>query len=199
MEKNKIGELVSAEINLSHGGGMKLTNSDWRYWSKNCPGGSLMMLGVHVADISNYLFGPAKKVAAFTKNLFAPIKNNDSSSMLLELKSGKVIYICNNYNTSATFFVKVYGTKGIIEYNRNFKTLTFQGSDIDRKAVPVEFIEFSEIDTILEEIEEFGNCILGQGKIETGGHEAYDALAIIEAALSSSRKGKFIDIKSLNL
>src|SRR3989339_1984399 len=49
MEKNKIGELVSAEINLSHGGGMKLTNSDWRYWSKNCPGGSLMMLGVHVA------------------------------------------------------------------------------------------------------------------------------------------------------
>lgn len=197
MEKNKIGEFVSAEINLSHAGGMKLTKDNWRYWEKSCPGGPLMMLGVHMADISNYLFGPAKQVAAFSSNLFAPIKNIDTSLMLLKLKAGRFVYICNNYNTPATFFVKVYGTKGVLEYNRNLGTLTFQGPDINRKAAPAELIKFQEIDTILEELEEFGGSILNKTKLETGGQEAYNALAVIKAAIDSSKKNKFINIKYL--
>jgi predicted dehydrogenase len=197
MEKNKIGEFVSAEINLSHAGGMKLTEDNWRYWEKFCPGGPLMMLGIHAADISNFLFGPAKQMAAFSNNLFAPIKNIDTGLMLLKLKSGKFVYICDNYNTPATFFVKVYGTKGILEYSRNFKTLTFQGPDINRKAAPVEFIKFQEIDTILEELEEFGKAVLNKKKPETGGREAYNALAVIKAAIDSSKKNKFINISHL--
>lgn len=192
-----IGDLVSAEINLSHAGAMKFTKDKWRFHKNKCPGGSLIMLGIHLADISNYLFGPALRVAARVKKLYAPTEAEDTGLLLIELKSGSTVYLSSNYNTPSTYFIRVYGTKGILEFNRNQGQLTFQGLDIERRPRPLRYVAYDkENDTFLEEMEEFGNCILYNKKPETGGLEAFDALAIVKAALDSQRKNKFVKIEN---
>ncbi|MBU1179860.1 Gfo/Idh/MocA family oxidoreductase [Patescibacteria group bacterium] len=199
IDNKKIGDFVSAEINISHSGGMKFDKNQWRYYRDKCPGGPLIMAGVHAAELSNYFFGPAKRVVARVKNLYAPTETEDTSMLLLELESGGVVYICNNYNVPATYFLRVYGTKGILEYNYYKKTLTIQAEDTNREQGAIESIDFKQNDTILEQLEEFGSCILGGKKPETDGKAAFNALAIVEAALLSQKENKFIEVKKLAL
>ncbi len=197
MDSGKIGKLVSAEMNLSHAGGMKISQNNWRFYKEKCPGGPLIMLGIHMVDVSNYLFGEAKRVVSRVKRLYAPTETEDTCLLLVELRLGGIVYLCSNYNVPLTYFIRVYGTKGILEFNRNQGQITFQGMDIERKPCPLEYITYKENDTFLEEMEEFGNCIFYNKKPETGGPEAFNALAIIEAALESQNKNKLIEIKHL--
>lgn len=195
--KGKIGDLVSAEINMSHSGGMKQTPETWRYYRDKCPGGPLMMLGSHSAEVSNYLFGPAKKIGAILKKQYAPTQNPDTSLMLIELEAGNIVYICNNYNTPATHFIRVYGTEGILVYDRNLATLTFQSQDMEKRPQTLELIKYETNDIILEEMEEFGDCVLQGKQPETSIKEAFNALAIIEAGLVSQEQNRFIAVEKI--
>lgn len=183
IDEGKIGKIVSGEINMSHAGGMKQTPETWRYYKDKCPGGPLTMLGTHAAEISNYLLGPAKNTKGILKKLYTPTETEDTSAMLLDLENGGYCYIANNYNHPGTHFVRVYGTKGILEYNRNLESLTFQGRDIDKKPLKLKNILFEKNDMLLEEIEEFGRCILDNKIPETSGKEAVEVLKIVESVL----------------
>jgi UDP-N-acetylglucosamine 3-dehydrogenase len=194
IDNGKMGKLVSAEINMSHGGGMKFTSDNWRFHKNNCPGGPLIMLGSHAADISNYLFGPAKSVCAAVKNLYAPTEAEDTSMVVLELKMGGLVYLANNYNTPTTYYIRIFGTNGILEYNKNLDTLSFQGPDNGREPASLQKMEFLKNDTILEELKEFGECVLDGKKPETSGKEGLEALKIINAALLSAREQKTVSI-----
>jgi predicted dehydrogenase len=58
-----------------------------------------------------------------------------------------------------------------------------------------EQIAFPIGDPILEEIDEFANCIRTGEKPETDGGGALKALALIRAAIDSARTGKPVDLK----
>ena len=196
IDKGKIGKFVSAEINISHSGGLKFTKDNWRFYQKKCPGGPLIMLGSHAIDTSNYLFGEAKKVAAFIKKLYASTQTPDTSIILAELKSGGLAYICNNYNMPGTHFVKAYGTKGILYFDKNQGVLSFQGEDIDKNPCSLKSIQYKQVNTLQEELEEFGTCILKGKAPETDATAALQVLSVIEAAEESQKKNKFIAVKS---
>lgn len=197
LHEGKIGNFVSAEMNLSHSGGMKLTSERWRFYEDKCPGGSLMMLGIHAADTSNYLFGQALGVAARIKRQYSPAKVPDTALLLLELENGGVAYICSNYNIPATNFIKIYGTNGVLEYDYYAKALILRGMDNLGKTPPPEVISYEDNDTIFEEMEEFVNCMQNNSQPETGGKEAYEALAIVSAALESQKNNTFSIINRL--
>ncbi|NQU83656.1 MAG: Gfo/Idh/MocA family oxidoreductase [Parcubacteria group bacterium] len=184
IDEGRIGEIVSGEINMSHAGGMKLTSDKWRYYKDKCPGGPLMMLGTHSVEISNYLFGPTKNAKGILKKLHAPTEAEDTSAMLLDLEGGGYCYVANNYNHPGTHFIRAYGTKGILEFNRNIGTLTLQGEDIDKNPAELENIPFEKNDMLLEEMEEWGECIQTGEKPETGGKEAIEALKIVSLVLT---------------
>ncbi len=195
LDKKIIGDMVSAEINISHSGGLRFTKNDWRFHRDNCPGGPLIMLGVHAAEVCNYLFGGAKRVVAIVKRLYASTTAEDTSSVLVELKNGGVVHLCNNYNTPQTHLMRVTGTRGILEYDKRSRLLTLRGSDIGRAFGAVTRLAFAETDTFLEEMEDFARSILNRKSPETGGREAWNALAIIEAALESYKSKRFITVK----
>ena len=58
-----------------------------------------------------------------------------------------------------------------------------------------ETIPLSVGDPILEEIDEFGDCIRTGKKPETDGHGGVVALALIRAAIDSAHSGKPVDLK----
>ena len=198
IDNKKIGDIVSAEINISHPGGMKFTKDNWRFYGDKCPGGPLIMNGVHSADISNYLFGKAIRVVARVKNLHAPTEAEDTSMLLLELEDGAIVYICNNYNIPATYFIKIYGTSGVIKYDGYSRELSLRGKDIERMPAPTKNILYKKVDALIEQMKEFGDCILKNTIPETSGSEAYDALAIVDAAMISQKENEFIDIGKIN-
>jgi predicted dehydrogenase len=58
LEAGTLGPFVMVEGNVSHSGGSRLTDKEWRWHWEEAPGGPLMQLSVHVYDTLHYFFGP---------------------------------------------------------------------------------------------------------------------------------------------
>ena len=52
-------------------------------------------------------------------------------------------------------------------------------------------------DTIVEELEEFADCIRGEAAPEVGGERATESLAVIRAGVKSAREGRAVDIAEI--
>jgi predicted dehydrogenase len=61
--------------------------------------------------------------------------------------------------------------------------------DKERTDLPTE-----SLDTITDQLTEFAGCIAGNGRPETGGPEALEVVAVLEATMDSARSGKFVDL-----
>ena len=74
--------------------------------------------------------------------------------------------------------------------DRYTKLLLFEKGKDGAQEIPL-----TEGDIILEQIDEFADCIRTGAKPETDGHGALVALALIRAAIDSARTGKPVELK----
>ncbi len=211
MDKGAIGRPVMAESNFSARLGFELTPDKWRWYGDDsgCPAGSLMTMGVHHADTLRYYFGPVKRVFAFFNKLYTPADVEDVTMTTFQFASGVLGYLGSTYSSPRANWIYVYGTEGHLfcsvslpnvpfdEYLRiwsvvdEYTTLQLFEKSQDKP----ETIPLSIGDPVLEEIDEFADCIRTGKKPETDGEGALGALALIRAAIDSARTGKPIDIK----
>ena len=56
------GKLVNAEANISRDRLGKIDLSSWRYQAAGMPGGVMLQIGIHYADVLEYLLGPITAV-----------------------------------------------------------------------------------------------------------------------------------------
>jgi predicted dehydrogenase len=70
LDKGALGKLIMVESNASSWQGFELTPDQfrWRGDDSGCPAGALMTMGVHDADVFNYLLGPIDTVFSFFNN-----------------------------------------------------------------------------------------------------------------------------------
>jgi len=211
LDRGAVGKPVMVESNFSAGLGFELTPEKWR-WSGDdagCPAGALMTMGVHHADTLNYFLGPIKEVFAYFGKLYIPAEVEDVTMTVFRFESGVLGYLGSSYATPRTNWVQVYGTEGILfcsvslpnvpfdEYLRvwtvvdRYTRLQVSGKGKDQP----ETIPLPIGDPILEEIDEFADCIRTGKKPETDGQGALAALALIRAAIDSARTGKPVGLK----
>jgi len=184
LERGRIGEPVAAEFNMGHGGGLKFRSDEWRFYKDKCPGGPLNMLGTHMIDASNYLFGKVIKVNGIVKNLYAETTAEDMSLIQLVYQSGVVSNITNLYNSVSTEFINVYGTEGALRYSRWPETgLWFQPKDIDCVCAPYETLAYVESNTAVEIFEDFIRAIQDDANHLYNIQDAVDTVRIMEEAL----------------
>jgi predicted dehydrogenase len=207
-----IGVPIQVEANFSHSIGFHLTPDKWRWRGDDsgCPAGSLMTMGVHHADTLNYFFGPIKTAFSYFNKLYIPAPVEDVTATIFEFESGVLGYLGSNYASPKTNWIYVYGTKANLlctialpeevsfeEYlkiwpvvDRHTKLLLFEkGKD------GTQDISFTKGDPILEEIDEFADCIQTGAQPETDGQGALVALALIRAAIESAQTGKQAKIR----
>jgi predicted dehydrogenase len=206
-----IGDPIQVEANFSHPVGFELTPDKWRWRGDDsgCPAGSLMTMGVHHADTLNYFFGPIKTAFSYFNKLYIPADVEDVTATIFEFESGVLGYLGCNYASPKANWINVYGTKANLlcmlslpevpfeEYlkiwpvvDRHTKLLLFEkGKD------GTQDISFTEGDPIMEEIEEFADCIQTGARPETDGQGALVALALIRAAIESARTGKQVKVE----
>jgi predicted dehydrogenase len=209
LERGAIGTPVMVEANLSSGQGWDLKPDEfrWRGDDTGCPGGPLMTIGVHQADTLNYLFGPVKRVSAFFKRLLIPAPVEDVTSTIFEFESGMLGYLGCNFASPRTNWMHVYGTEAnllrtVARLDRRFDAERTQGPD---QSTRLELMEKGKTDPkpvpllvgdpLLEEIDEFAECILTGRRPETDGESALKALALVRAAIDSARSDRPVDVE----
>jgi predicted dehydrogenase len=207
-----IGQPVMVEANFSHNLGFELTAEKWRWRGDDsgCPAGSLMTMGVHHADTLIQFFGPVNTVFSQFSRLYIQAPVEDTTMTLFRFQSGTLGYLGSNYCSPKTNFIHVYGTKANLmcsvtmpnvpfaEYlkmwpsaDRYTQLVISDLKDMGEKEIPL-----LVGDTILEEVDEFADCIRMGAKPETDGPSALAALTLIRAAIESAQTGQQVLLKT---
>jgi predicted dehydrogenase len=190
IDEGKFGKLVNAEANISRDRLGKIDLSSWRYQAAGMPGGVMLQIGIHYADVLTYLMGPVKAVRGHFSQLVLPGDNPDVASMILEHESGALSTLNASYASASEYYLmNIYGKDATAFYDmHNGLRLLRRGED-KPVAVPS-----AKNDTFVEELEEFAAACRGNAKPEVGGEYATVSLAVVRAGILSAREGRRVEV-----
>ena len=191
IDEGELGQVIACEANNSHAGGLKLTKERWRWYNDKCPSGPLMQLGVHCIDTLHYLLGPVKEVSSFIRKLATPAEIDDTTSTILIFQSGVVGHVGAYYACPSVKRTAVFGTGGNAYVGANRHILLVRPDRTEEE------IETEQVNTILEEVREFGRCVREGKRPEVGGEEALLALAVVRAAIKASQGKRTVTVEEI--
>ena len=187
------GKLVNAEANISRDRLGKIDLSSWRYQAAGMPGGVMLQIGIHYADVLEYLIGPIKAVSGRFARLVLPGDNPDVASLVLEHANGALSTLNASYASASEYYLmNIYGKEASAYYDKH-RGLRMLKRGEDR---PMD-VPFADNDTIVEELEEFAAAVRGGGRPEVGGEYATTSLAVIRAGILSAREGRRVEVAEI--
>ncbi|HEX7097627.1 MAG TPA: Gfo/Idh/MocA family oxidoreductase [Acidimicrobiia bacterium] len=203
IDEGRIGQVSLAEANFSNERGLELTPETWRWYADKSPGGALIQLGVHHADTLQYMLGPVAAVSSHARRLYTKAEVPDAIMTILEFESGPLGYIGTGWASPGVYQLRLQGTEGNLFYDLDFNNwdeshlvddMSTLVSQAYRESVRPP-VEIPHTDMFREQLEEFALAIRGQAEIEVGALEAVRALAVVHAALESSRRnGQAVEV-----
>ena len=190
IDEGALGKLVNAEANISRDRLGKIDLNSWRYTAEGMPGGVMLQIGIHYADVLDYLVGPIKAVSGNFVRLVLPGDNPDVASMILEHENGVLSTLNASYASASEFYLmNVYGKDATAFYDRHAgMRMLRRGSDTATQ------IPFAPNDTFVEELEEFAAAVRGEGTPEVGGEYATRSLAVVRAGILSAQQGRRVEL-----
>jgi len=187
------GRLVNAECNISRDRLGKIDLSSWRYQAAGMPGGVMLQIGIHYADVLEYLIGPVKAVSGRFAQLVLPGDNPDVASLVLEHESGALSTLNASYASASEYYLmNVYGKEASAYYDLH-QGLRF----LKRGSSAPEAVACANNDTFAEELEEFADAVRGGGQPEMDGERATASLAVIRAGIVSAREGRRVEVAEI--
>ena len=196
LEDDVIGNPVMIEGNISLTRGLRLKEGEWRWDPEQFSSGPLIQLGVHHADTFQYLLGPIKEVSGYQNHLYTSANIIDNAVTVLEFESGCLGYIGSSYITPSSYKIVLSGTKGRIFYDDLLGLFIFDNKGNNKK-IEIETKAKRVGDSILEELDEFADCIIYGRKPEVSIEEGLRALAVIEAAVQANKNGSTVCIRDV--
>ncbi|MGY8991701.1 MAG: Gfo/Idh/MocA family protein [Rhodospirillales bacterium] len=193
IDAGRFGKLVQAEANISRDCLGQIDLTSWRYQSAGMPGGVMLQIGIHYADVLEFLMGPVMAVSGCFNQLVLPGDNPDVANLILEHENGAISNLTASYASASEYYMmNIYGKEASAYYNlfdglRHLK----QG---DSKQVR---ITCEKNDTFVEELEEFAAAVRGDGEPEMDGEKASRSLAVIRAGVKSAKKGRRVEVAEI--
>jgi predicted dehydrogenase len=193
IDAGEFGKLVNAEANISRDRLGKIDLSSWRYTAAGMPGGVMLQIGIHYADVLEYLLGPVKAVDGRFAQLVLPGDNPDVASMVLEHESGALSTLNASYASASEYYLmNLYGKEATAYYDMHQGLRWLKRGSSTSSPVPC-----AKNDTFVEELEEFASAVRGDGKPEMGGEAATASLAVIRAGIVSAREGRRVEVAEI--
>jgi predicted dehydrogenase len=187
------GRLVNAEANISRDRLGKIDLNSWRYTAVGMPGGVMLQIGIHYADVLEYLLGPVKAVNGQFAQLVLPGDNPDVASMVLEHENGALSTLNASYASASEYYLmNVYGKEASAYYDMHQGLRVLPRGSKSPSVVPC-----AKNDTFVEELEEFAGAVRGDGRPEMGGEAATKSLAVIRAGIVSAREGRRVEVAEM--
>lgn len=193
IEAGTFGRLVNAEANISRDRLGKIDLASWRYTADGMPGGVMLQIGIHYADVLAYLLGPVKAVSGRLAQLVLPGDNPDVASLVLEHENGALSTLNASYASASEYYLlNVYGKEASAYYDLHggLRVLRRGGAG----AMPV---SCAKNDTIVEELEEFAAAVRGEARPEMDGDAATASLAVIRAGIRSASEGRRVEVAEI--
>src|SRR3979409_66680 len=118
IDAGAFGKLVNAEANISRDRLGKVDLGSWRYTAAGMPGGVMLQIGIHYADVLEYLIGPVKAVSGQFVRLVLPGDNPDVASLVLEHENGALSTLNASYASASEYsLLNVYGKEASAYYD----------------------------------------------------------------------------------
>ncbi|MDP6542431.1 MAG: Gfo/Idh/MocA family oxidoreductase [Phycisphaerae bacterium] len=200
LDSGELGAVRLVEANYSTPNGFKAAEGNWRWAEEECPGGVLILIGIHSIDTLQYLLGPINRVVSWHDN--GGVEEADSwvTATLLEFDSGLRGYLGCSYVSGFSHWIKVYGTRKNAFFSELGGLVLTEDSWEEgqvRQTVAAGANVTAPMPAVVEEIGEFARCIRTGENPEIGGEAALHNLAVVLAAVESDKSGKPIEIASL--
>lgn len=187
------GKLVNAEANISRDRLGKIDLNSWRYTAEGMPGGVMLQIGIHYADVLEYLMGPVKAVNGRFAQLVLPGDNPDVASLILEHENGALSTLNASYASASEYYLmNIYGKEASAYYDMH-TGLRWLKRHSDR----AEPVACAKNDAIVDELEEFADAVRGKAKPEMDGAKSTRSLAVLLAGIQSAREGRRIEIQEV--
>ena len=187
------GRLVNAEANISRDRLGQIDLTSWRYTAAGMPGGVMLQIGVHYADVLDYLIGPIKAVSGRFAQLVLPGDNPDVASLVFEHENGALSTLNASYASASEYYLmNIYGKEATAYYDLHRGLSLLKRGEKKPVAVACE-----KNDTFVEELEEFAAAARGGPPPEVGGEYATTSLAVIRAGIVSAREGRRVDVAEI--
>jgi predicted dehydrogenase len=184
------GKLVNAEANISRDRLGQFDLNSWRYTAAGMPGGVMLQIGIHYADVLEYLLGPIEAVSGRLAQLVLPGDNPDVASLIIEHKSGAMSTLNASYASASEYYLmNIYGKEASAYYDLH-QGLRF----LKRGATRADPVAYTQNDAIVEELEEFAAAVRGETQPEMGGEAGTLSLAVLRAGIRSAREGRRVTI-----
>lgn len=215
MDSGEIGEVSVVEAVFANERGLQIEAGNWRGDPAKAPGGPLTQLGVHQLDNLQYLLGPVSRVATFGKPMYTRVANDTVNVTVLEFERGPMAYLGTNWACPGVFTIDVYGTTGNLFYQLDFgwwsnSDVTDEHSSLTKRAFargatddPDDFeladveVPVPRVDHLRDEVEEFARAVRGEGRVEVDARTAKRNVAVMLAAVRSSREGRIVHVDEL--
>jgi predicted dehydrogenase len=195
IDAGAFGKLVNAEANISRDRLGKIDLSSWRYQAAGMPGGVMLQIGIHYADVLEYLLGPIAAVQGRLARLVLPGDNPDVASLIFEHENGALSTLNASYASASEYYLmNIYGKEATAYFDMH-DGLRLLARGKDRPVA----IQFEANDTIVEQLEEFAAAVRGDGKPEVGGEYGTSSLAVIRAGVRSAHEGRRVEVNEILL
>lgn len=193
IDDGAFGKVVNAEANISRDRLGQFDLSSWRYTAAGMPGGVMLQIGIHYADVLYYLLGPIKAVSGRFVRLVLPGDNPDVASLIFEHESGALSTLNASYASASEYYLmNIYGKEATAYYDLHHGLSVLKRGEKQPVGVACEVN-----DTFVEELEEFAAAVRGGARPEVGGEYATTSLAVVRAGILSAREGRRVEVAEI--
>jgi predicted dehydrogenase len=196
LDEGRIGVVAAVDMIMSRPVGIRSGLPGWKADPNAANLIPMTQLGIHFVDTVHYLLGPVGRVGCVANNTAMPGGAWDTASSILQLESGVPVSLSGSYVTPDEYFLRIYGTKGILHCHVGGLKLDILEGETLRTAMTKEFPD-EGFSSYREEMNEFGDCVIHSKQPETGGEVGLRALAVIEAMVQSVATRRIVDMKEV--
>jgi predicted dehydrogenase len=183
VKSGALGDILHLEGNFSGNFGLGYRPGMWRAIGTESPAGGMTAMGIHILDAFIHLAGPVDWVRCESHRQAVTVDLDDTTSVLLRLRSGATAYLGTMIATGRIVRVQVFGTKGWLHL------LDHHLLDVCDVNGNVERIEFPGVDIERAELEAFADAVQGAGAYPVSLEEAVHGIEVMEAAIRSAARG----------
>ena len=181
VERGALGTVLHVEGHFSSNSAMGYRPDQWRAQRAEAPGGALASIGLHLIDVMAWLFGPIERVACQARRRAVAVDIEDTTSALLEFKSGVTGYLGSHFACPLAFHFHIAATKANAQASADFTELALGTGPGKTERVPLE-----PVDTLMAELAAFAEACDGRGAFPVSPAEAIHNIAVLEALVRSA-------------
>jgi predicted dehydrogenase len=195
----RCGKIIHVEAHYSGDLMMRLPAGHWRLKRAEMPAAGMAPMGLHLADMAQWLLGPIARVSAIVKRQVQWTNGadlDDTCAALLEFENGASGTLASHLATPIIVELRLYGTTARIEARGDPVTITRFPALITLfpAQAPPESWTFDGDPSIAAELSSFADACAGRAPYPISVEEAIRNVAVMQAIQASADAGRWVAV-----